>query len=394
MALTQSHYRFGIDELAESTHGWHAAEDKNPVAGVIAVNTPFLLRFTIQANATGLTNIDAEFQVRKNGGAYQAITTTSSIVKAVAVAAFANGDNTTQRLSGTGTFEASSAGCTEDGISGGAAFDIVASGNGETECGLQIVGTDVTSWDVLEFRLTRDGGTLLDTYSVIPTLIVNTGTAPVVQDTFCDATGTTCSAHTGDTGATWTNEVQSVAQDAVVTDEDRLRCLNGDGGSIYCQASGIPSSSNYEIRATFYCKTVRTSQFSGVVGRYTTGPTYLIRLFYVGSGTPRWLLEKIVAGVTSELGSYNQTLSAATAYAVVLRMVGSAISVTIDGVERITVTDGDVTAAGRVLVTFFDDNAGTPPADSTGVHLDNVLVVMVQGGSARTRMRTLMGVGG
>jgi hypothetical protein len=172
VAVTQSHYRFGVDELAESTHGWYAAEDANPSAGTITNDFTFLLRFCCQCDGTLLSNADFEFQVRRNGGAYQNITTTSTIVKAVAAACFANAENTTQRLSGTGTFEASSQGCTEDGISGGAQFDIVANGNGETECSLQIVGGDVSHGDVLDFRLTRDGGTLLDTYAVTPSLTV------------------------------------------------------------------------------------------------------------------------------------------------------------------------------------------------------------------------------
>lgn len=173
MALTLSHYRFGINELAESTHGWHAAEDANPAQGVIAVDVPFLLRFCVQANATGLSNVDNEFQCRKNGGAWQNITTTSTVVKAVAVTPLTEGGNCTKRLSGTGTFESSGAGQTEDGVSGGAANDIVASGNSETECGLQIVGADVAHGDLVEFRLTRDGGVLLDTYSVVPALTVS-----------------------------------------------------------------------------------------------------------------------------------------------------------------------------------------------------------------------------
>jgi hypothetical protein len=171
VALTLSHYRFGVDELAESTHGWHAAEDTDPAEGVIAVDTTFLLRFTVQANAAaGLTNVDNNFEFRLNGGTWTQITTSSSVVKAVAATALTNGGNCTKRLSGTGTFETTGAGQTEDGISGGTANDIVASGNSETECGLQIVGADVAGGDLIEFRLTRDAQVLLDTYSVVPSI--------------------------------------------------------------------------------------------------------------------------------------------------------------------------------------------------------------------------------
>lgn len=172
MAVTLSHFRFGLDNGTESTHGWHAAEDTNPAGGIPQLDTTFLLRFTLQCDATLLSNIDAEFQYRKNGGTWTQITTATTNVKAVTPASWANAANTTKRLSGTGTFETTSQGCTTDGISGGAAFDIVASGNGETECALQLVGADLANADVIDFRLTRDGGILLDTYAVMPTVTV------------------------------------------------------------------------------------------------------------------------------------------------------------------------------------------------------------------------------
>jgi hypothetical protein len=171
MALTLSHFRFGADDGGtEATHGWHAAEDTNPGPTVIALDTTFLLRFCVQANATGLTNVDNEFQYRKNGGTWTNITTTSNDVRAVAATALTNGSDCTKRLSGTGTFESSAAGQTEDGSSGGTANDIANSGNSETECGLQLRSADLVAGDLIEFRLTRDGGTLLDTYSVVPAL--------------------------------------------------------------------------------------------------------------------------------------------------------------------------------------------------------------------------------
>jgi hypothetical protein len=170
MAVTQSHYRFGINELLEANHGWHASEDANPGEGVIALDTTFLLRFCLQCDATALSNIDAEFQYRLDGGTWTNITTSSTVVRAV-TSVLINGTNTTKRLSGTGTFEATSAGVTTDGISGGTAFDIVASGNGETECSMQVRSVDLPNGGgLIEFRLTRDGGVLLDTYAVTPAL--------------------------------------------------------------------------------------------------------------------------------------------------------------------------------------------------------------------------------
>jgi hypothetical protein len=170
MAVTQSHFRFGRNELTESTHGWFAAEDVSPRAATIGAGVTFLLRFCCQCDATLLSNADFEFQYRKNGGTYTQITTSSAAVKAVTPVCWADGANTTQRLSGTGTFETTSAGCTATGISGGTAFDIIASGNGETECALQLVAADLASGDLLEFRLTRDGAIVMDAYAVTPAI--------------------------------------------------------------------------------------------------------------------------------------------------------------------------------------------------------------------------------
>src|SRR3990167_3375021 len=175
--LHTTHYRFGIDELAESTHGWHANLDTNPAQGVIAVDTTFLLRFTVQeTGGTAAGNTDQQFACRLNGGTWQDITTTSTIVKAVTTTVFANGADLTKRLTGTGTFESSGDGGTHDGLSGGAQNDIVASGNSETECALQIVSGDVVNNDSIEFRLTSPDFTI--TNDVVPTLTVSES-APV-----------------------------------------------------------------------------------------------------------------------------------------------------------------------------------------------------------------------
>lgn len=172
--LRQTHYRFGVDELGESTHGWYANEDTNPAQGAIPLDAPFLLRFCVQeSGGTAASNTDFQFRYRKNGGAWTDITTTSSVVKAVTAAALTNGGNCTKRLSGTGTFESSGAGQTEDGNSGGAANDIVASGNSETECGLQINSADVVDADVIEFSLSSPDFTI--TLTVTPSYTVSEG---------------------------------------------------------------------------------------------------------------------------------------------------------------------------------------------------------------------------
>ena len=170
MALSQAAYRFGINESTESGHGFHAAQNTDID---FAPGVSFLLRFLCQASGgVAHNNIDWQFQCSKNGGAFQNITTSSTIARAVTVAVFTEAANCTNRLTGgTGTFESSAAGCTLDGVSGGNNCDIVSNGFTETECALQIMDADVINGDKIQFRLLQEGA-VMDTYAVTPTLTV------------------------------------------------------------------------------------------------------------------------------------------------------------------------------------------------------------------------------
>lgn len=191
--LHQTHFRFGVDELAESTHGWLAAEDANASK---LPNQNFLLRFTVQeTGGTAAANVDNQFQYNKNGAGWNNITTTSAVVKAVAADALTNGGNCTKRLTGTGTFETTAAGQTEDGLSGGPANDIAASGNSETECGLQIVGADVARFDTIQFRLTSPDFPV--TVDVTPTLTVLGNVALAADASALALTGSTAALKAG-----------------------------------------------------------------------------------------------------------------------------------------------------------------------------------------------------
>lgn len=177
MALTQSHFRFGENSGTESTHPFLAAED-TAVSREVGAAGQFLLRICVQNDAAGAANnLALQWQYRRldvAGGdsGWLDVTTTSAVVRTGATAVFTNGANCTQRLSGTGTFEASGAGCTHDGTSGGAANDVVASGNTETLIGLQLIAADVDMEDRVQLRVVQVGGTPLGAYTAVPEVTV------------------------------------------------------------------------------------------------------------------------------------------------------------------------------------------------------------------------------
>jgi hypothetical protein len=166
MAIAVSAYAFGTDSGTESTHPLgttNAALSRSKTdAGT------FLVRFLIQATGAGQNNIDFQLQRSLDGAAFANVTTTSTGVKAVATAVFVDQANTTSRLGGTGTFETTSAGCSETGLCGGTAFDIIADGRGETLYAVQLVPADLTAVSTITFKLLADGADF--TQSVTPTI--------------------------------------------------------------------------------------------------------------------------------------------------------------------------------------------------------------------------------
>jgi hypothetical protein len=166
--LRQTHFRFGKNTGTEAAHLWLGDEDANIF---FRVGATFLLRFCVQeAGGTAINNVDNQFTYNLNGVGWVNITTSSAVVKAVASNCWADGDNCTKRLSGSGTFETSASGCTTDGLSGGGTNDIAANGCSETEASLQIVASAVNDGDTIQFRLTSPDGTI--TYTVTPSLTV------------------------------------------------------------------------------------------------------------------------------------------------------------------------------------------------------------------------------
>ena len=178
MAISQMRYRFGGNSGTEATHPWLAGENRG-VARQPAAAGQFLLRLCLQETAGAAhANLGMNWQYRHTPrstgvpGNWTNVTTTSAVARTGSTTVFTNGQNCTRRLGGTGTFEASGAGCTHDGTAGGAANDIVANGCSETLIGLQIIGADTAVGDLIEFRVVDGTGTPFAAYDAVPTVRV------------------------------------------------------------------------------------------------------------------------------------------------------------------------------------------------------------------------------
>lgn len=156
-------------------------DDPNQVSSTnLAINTNFTvpvadtfrIRFEIQEAGGASENVTFHLYVSHNGGTYQQVTTSSTIVRAVASGQYADDDTTTNVLAnGTGTF------ATGYGDENGAApsagnVSLTASGHTEVEFCLQIQEADVADTDTLTFEVRRSTGAL-NAYNVRPVATVS-----------------------------------------------------------------------------------------------------------------------------------------------------------------------------------------------------------------------------
>lgn len=168
--LTQARYRFYQDNSgSEATNTPFAAENDPLDVNVAADDTEMLLRIGLQETGgiSGDSTDDYQLQYAVNGGSFADLPLSGTTVKFSATGV-ANGAATTNRLTaGTGSFVAG------EHSSDGVVDDVQITANNYTEL-LYSIGfhTGVTHGDVYTFRVVRNSGIVLDTYSQTPQVTV------------------------------------------------------------------------------------------------------------------------------------------------------------------------------------------------------------------------------
>lgn len=161
--LIQTQFRGRFDDGTEATATWQAAANNNwtQLAGV-----PFRLRLGINV-AVASAGLLTTWQYNLNGAGWNNITTSSSVVKAVASAFVANGTATTQQMVGSGIYHAGD--FTDDGSC--AAITLLTVEDTEMEACLQIVSADVVTGDVIQLR-GANNNVAFTTYTNTPSVTV------------------------------------------------------------------------------------------------------------------------------------------------------------------------------------------------------------------------------
>jgi len=184
----------------------------------------------------------------------------------------------------------------------------------------------------------------------------------LVLDNFAATDGTLLPAHVGDSGGGWSRRSDSDAAGDMVITSNQCQA-SPDSKTEHCLTSVIPATADYTVEATILYVNGVGNQFNTIAGRFSTDGQTGYSIYFdsnVVSGG-RWHLAKTTAGAASDLGTWDALYNPASQHVAQLVMVGTAISMTSDGVTQIgPVTDSTYTAIGRASIGGF---GVTSPAD-------------------------------
>jgi len=181
-SYTQAVFRGRNDDGSQTSATWIASADTNFTQ---IVNTTFRLRFRVQQTVTSAnTNLSKNFKLRfSDGGAYTDIgaqDTTATKVRYVDSSNITDNEATTNQLgSGTGSFIAGDV--DENNDTGTITFTSGAASYTEVEFVIEIYGPLVTNADTLSFRVYETNDTVLNTYTVTPTITVRKNISAAVN---------------------------------------------------------------------------------------------------------------------------------------------------------------------------------------------------------------------
>lgn len=175
--------------------------------------------------------------------------------------------------------------------------------------------------------------------------------AVFLQDSFTDTDATLLSAHTGETGASWTRHPADPLSGNIRIDSGRIRASSGGDGAFY-YASGTPADADYDVEAVFRSLS-SYANVAAILGRLDATALTCYRAFYSGFDG-LWHLDKFVGGANTSLDTFDGSEALSTDYTVKLEMRGTTIKVYIDGVEVMSATDSAISAAGHAGVEMYD----------------------------------------
>lgn len=198
-----------------------------------------------------------------------------------------------------------------------------------------------------------------------------------LEDTFVGADGTLLTAHTGESGVTWSSHPAAAGNCTI--NANRIR--SSTSGIVV--ASDIADVDDYMITATLHTMpTIGSTDLGIAFDIHATANTFYLARHASGSG---WQLYKFVNGSATALGSTPATLSVSTDYVMRVERRNGSQRLYVNGVMVASATDVSLPFTGRIGFR----SSGTDLVND-GQHIDSIIAEAIPSGvvsipSQRTR---------
>jgi len=186
-------------------------------------------------------------------------------------------------------------------------------------------------------------------------------------DSFTDTTGTAITAHTPETGGAWVLQT-GYAPTNPLTISSTGTAYARDGLDVY-RNTAAPASADYYVECVLVWKSTKSDDAMGVMGRADAAANTLYWARFSASAGG-YQLFKTVAGTNTQLGTTQTATFTSGSHTVRLTMLGSTISMSVDGTTLVSVTDTAITAAGFAGVRCSPTVA---QSDTTGIQMTSIL---------------------
>jgi lysophospholipase L1-like esterase len=190
------------------------------------------------------------------------------------------------------------------------------------------------------------------------------GSMTFLDDTFTDTDGVLITAHTPDSGLAYYSQPAFTASPHCSIAANRLAGTSASG--VYQNYQTPRFGANYYVEAKLDFLSTISGDNVGVIARASPSA----QTFYAarwGQSTSSFGLFKSVAGVLTQLGSNSVATFTSGSRVMRLTCQGSTISLSVDGVTLVSVTDTDITAQGFAGVRNLALQTTT-----TGIHIDRL----------------------
>lgn len=184
-----------------------------------------------------------------------------------------------------------------------------------------------------------------------------------VTDTFTDTAGTSLTAHTPEVGGAWV--LSAGESSGAMSISSAGRAYSADMIGTFRNTAAMPFANQY-VEADLVRLSAVSGHSAGIAARMEDAfrSHYFARYAIDQS---RWDLFKAVNGTFTNLGSYDDAgFTDGTTRKCRLECDGTTITMKIDGVTRVSVTDDSLSEAA-----FAGTRSGGAVTDTTGIHLDN-----------------------